>query len=79
MPSMVAPSWLGQDTTSIGAEGHAATCSPVVVSFFGAMVLRRRDVDLGNVAASLAMNATVCASALRLKPEPIHCSGARAA
>ncbi len=72
---MVAPSWLVHDTTSIGAEGHVATCSPVMsVNFLGGhgrcvgatIDLRERS------SASLAMNATVCASALKLKPEPIQ-------
>ena len=63
MPSMVAPSWLGQETTSIGADGHVVTWSPVVVSFLDYLLMlagpHPRSLSLGDFAPRSGAGALV--------------------
>src|SRR6476661_3991036 len=73
-PSITAPSRLFQDTTSIGATGHAATWAPESVSLRGCIDATGATYTSGNVVASLAMKAVVRPSCVTLKPEPIHFS-----
>src|SRR5262245_34820173 len=74
-PSIVVPSWLFHDTTSMVPFGHFAVWAVMSVSFRGFSTAATGDTYTSAIVpASLAVYATVRPSGVRLNADPMNAS-----